>query len=64
MILTGDTCVLRTPRRTCPSVTSCSTNPIWNNPGTKPGLPGDRLSINGLSHGIDNNLNLILKDIL
>jgi hypothetical protein len=41
----------RTQRETCPSTTLPTTNPTWINPGANPGLHGERLATNHLSHG-------------
>jgi hypothetical protein len=35
---------------TCPSATLCTTNPTWTDPGSKPGLRGERTATNRLSH--------------
>jgi hypothetical protein len=50
MKLTGEN--LSTRRKTCPSATLSTTNPTWNDPGSKPGLRGERPETNGLSHGM------------
>jgi hypothetical protein len=49
MILTGEK--RRTLRKTCPSATLPTTNPTWIDPGTNPGLRGERPATNDLSHG-------------
>jgi hypothetical protein len=49
MILTGEN--RRTRRKTCPSATLSTTNPIWIDPGTNPGLHGERPASNRLNHG-------------
>jgi hypothetical protein len=49
MILTGEN--LSTGRKTCPSDTLSATNPIWTDLGSKPGLGGDTMRTNRLSHG-------------
>jgi hypothetical protein len=36
---------------TCPSATLCTINATWTDPGSKPGLRGDRPAANRLSHG-------------
>jgi hypothetical protein len=41
----------RTRRKTCPSATLSTTNPIWVEPGANPGLRGERPASNDLSHG-------------
>jgi hypothetical protein len=37
---------------TCPSVTLSTTNPTWTDPGSNPGLRGERPATNRLSHGM------------
>jgi hypothetical protein len=37
--------------KTCPSVTLSTTNPTWTDPGSNPGLRGERPATNRLSHG-------------
>jgi hypothetical protein len=49
MKLTGKTEVLG--GKTCPSATLSTTNHTWTDPGSKPGLRGDRPATNRLSHG-------------
>jgi len=39
-MLTGEN--WRTQRKTCPSATLSTTNPTWTDPGTNPGLCGER----------------------
>jgi hypothetical protein len=46
MILTGEN-----QRKTCPSTTLSTTNPIWIDLGANLGLHGERQATNGLSHG-------------
>jgi hypothetical protein len=41
----------RTLRKTCPSVTLSTTNPIWTDPGANPGLRSGRPATNRLRHG-------------
>jgi hypothetical protein len=41
----------RTRRKTCPSATLSTTNPIWIEPGANPGHRGERPATNDLSHG-------------
>jgi hypothetical protein len=41
----------RTRRKTCPSATLSTTNPTWIDPGSNPGLRGERPATNDLSHG-------------
>jgi hypothetical protein len=41
----------RTRRKTRPSATSSTTNPIWIDLGANPGLRGERPATNDLSHG-------------
>jgi hypothetical protein len=43
---------LRTRRKTCPGATLSTTNPTWIDPGANPGLRGERLATNDLSHGM------------
>jgi hypothetical protein len=40
--------------KTCPSATLSTTNPTWTDPGLNPGLRGERLATNRLSHGTAN----------
>jgi hypothetical protein len=40
-----------TRRKTCPSATLSTTNPTWTDPGSNPGLSGERPASNRLSHG-------------
>jgi hypothetical protein len=40
-----------TRRKTCPSATLSSTNLTWTDPGSNPGLRGERPVTNRLSHG-------------
>jgi hypothetical protein len=40
----------RTPRKTCPSATLCTTNASLTEPGTYAGLRGERPATNRLSH--------------
>jgi hypothetical protein len=49
MKLTGEN--RRTRGKTCPSATLSTTNPIWTEPGSNPGLRGGRPAANRLSHG-------------
>jgi hypothetical protein len=37
--------------KACPSATLSTTNPAWIDPGANPGLRGERLATNDLSHG-------------
>jgi hypothetical protein len=41
----------RTRRKSCPSVTSSTTNPTWIDPVANPGLRGERPATNRLSRG-------------
>jgi hypothetical protein len=41
----------RTLRKTCPSATLSTTNPIWTGPGANPGLRDEKPATNCLSHG-------------
>jgi hypothetical protein len=47
MILSGEP---KNSEKTCPSATLSTTNSIWADPGTNPGLCGERLVTNHLSH--------------
>jgi hypothetical protein len=49
MKLTGENRSTRI--KTCPSVTLSTTNPTWTDPGSNPGLRGERPATNRLSHG-------------
>jgi hypothetical protein len=49
MKLTGEN--RSTRGKTCLSVTLSTTNPTWTDPGSKPGLRGERPAANRLSHG-------------
>jgi hypothetical protein len=49
MKLTGEN--RSTRRKTCPSATLSTTNPTWTDPGSNPGLSGERPVTNRLSHG-------------
>jgi hypothetical protein len=49
MKLTGENRITR--GKTCPSATLSTTNPTWTDPGSNPGLRGDRPATNRLSHG-------------
>jgi hypothetical protein len=49
MKLTGEN--RSTRKKTCPSATLSNKNPTWNDPGSNPGLRGDRPAANRLSHG-------------
>ena len=40
-----------TQRKTYPSATLSTTNPTWTDPGSNPGLRGERSATNRLSHG-------------
>jgi hypothetical protein len=42
---------IRTRRKPCPSATLSTTNPTWTDPGSNPGVRGERPAINRLSHG-------------
>jgi hypothetical protein len=51
--------------KTCPNATLSTTNPTWTDPGSNPGLRGERLATNHLSHGTANLKGLtILQHIL
>jgi hypothetical protein len=49
MKLTGEN--RSTLGKACPSATLSTTNPTWTDPGSKPGLRGERPATNRLSHG-------------
>ena len=53
MKLTGEN--RRTWGKTCPSATFSTTNPTWTEPGSNPGLRGERPATNRLSHGTDKS---------
>jgi hypothetical protein len=53
MKLTGEN--RSTRRKTCPSATLFTTNPTWTEPGSNPGLRGERPATNLLSHGTAKN---------
>jgi hypothetical protein len=40
-----------TRRKTCPSATLSNTNPTWTDPGSNPGLRGEKPATNRLSDG-------------
>jgi hypothetical protein len=42
--------------KTCPSVTLSTTNPIWPDSGSNPGLRGGKPAINRLSYAAANNI--------
>jgi hypothetical protein len=44
--------------KTCPSATFSTTNPIWTDPGSNPGLRSGRPATNRLSHGTADDLEL------
>jgi hypothetical protein len=49
MTLTGEN--RSTRGKTCPCATLSTTNPIWTDPVSNPGLRGERPVTNRLSHG-------------
>jgi hypothetical protein len=49
MKLTGEN--RSTRRKTCPSATLFTKNPMWTDQGSNPGLRGERPVTNRLSHG-------------
>jgi hypothetical protein len=49
MKLTGEN--RSTRGKTCPSATLSTTYPTWNDPGSNPGLRGERAATDRLSHG-------------
>jgi hypothetical protein len=59
MKLTGEN--QSTRRKTCPSATLSTTNPTWTDPGSNPGLRGERPATNRLSHGTANQNCLMQK---
>jgi hypothetical protein len=46
---------------TCPSATLSTTNLTWTDPGSNPGLRGERPATNRLSHGTTFTAKLLLK---
>ena len=61
MKLTGENrSTRRNPR---PSATSSTTNPIWTDPGSNPGLRVERPATNRLSHGTAFLLDLVVATI-
>jgi hypothetical protein len=42
----------KTSEKACPSASLSTTNLTWTDPGVKPGLRGDRLATNRLSHKV------------
>jgi hypothetical protein len=61
MKLTGEN--RSTRRKTCPSATLSTTNPTWTDPGSNPGLRGERLATNRLSNGTACDSSLLQSDI-
>jgi hypothetical protein len=62
MKLTGEN--RSTQRKTCPSTTLSTTNPTWTDPGSNPGLRGERPATYCLSHGTarqETNLNITIR---
>jgi hypothetical protein len=49
MKLKGENRITR--RKSCSSATLSTTNPTWTDPGSNPGLRGERPATNRLSHG-------------
>ena len=49
MKLTGEN--RKTREKSCPSATLSKTNPTWTDPGSNPGIRGERSATNGLSIG-------------
>jgi hypothetical protein len=47
-----------TRRKTCPSATLSTTNPKWTDPGSNPGIRGERPATNRLRHGTAFRCNL------
>jgi hypothetical protein len=45
-----------TRRKTCPSATLSTTNFTWTDPGSNPGLRGERPATNRLNHGTAKRL--------
>jgi hypothetical protein len=58
MKLTGEN--RKTRGKTCPSATLSTTNPIWTDPGSNPGLRGGMPVANRLSHGTTLRVSLQL----
>jgi hypothetical protein len=58
MKLTGEN--RRTRGKPCPNATLSTTNPTLTDPGSNPGLRGDRPAANRLSHGTATSYILIL----
>jgi hypothetical protein len=53
-----------TRRKTCPSATLSTTNLTWTDPGSNPGLRGERPATNCLSHGTAINTSLLCTQVL
>jgi hypothetical protein len=47
--------------RNLPSATLSTTNPTWIDPGSNPGLRGERPATNRLSHGTADDVQLLKK---
>jgi hypothetical protein len=60
MKLTGENRQLG--KKTCPSATLSTTNLTWTDPGSNPGLRGERPATNRLSHGTGKTSLSILYD--
>jgi hypothetical protein len=50
-----------TRRKTCPSVTLPTASLTWTDPGSKPGLRGERPATNRLSHGTAEEVKVKVK---
>jgi hypothetical protein len=46
--------------KTCDSATLSTTNPKWTDPGSKPGLRGERSAISRLSYG--TAIHIVIKE--
>jgi hypothetical protein len=49
--------------KTCHSVTLSTTNPTWTDPGSNPGIRGERPATNRLSHGTALKPHIIIHTI-
>jgi hypothetical protein len=61
MKLTGED--RSTRGKTCPSATLSTTNPTWTDPGSKPGLRGERPATSRLSHGTAKAYNFSMQHV-
>jgi hypothetical protein len=60
MKLTGEN--RSTQGKTFPSAILSTTNPTWTDPGSNPGLRGDRPATNRLSHGTALRFQVIVRN--